>query len=238
MKVLALTPFTTTGPGFRRATPDDLLARVRASDAQLVVLPGYSPGITPTPEQLKAAVPPGCTVFVETAPESEGPGKAVTKPPSKRADEPFNPCLPYLVTRDGITAIPRQLFARSPDRSQIEALRGTLKKRTYEIAGTRFTFVLCGEINGFDATGGLKHGLDAPDGIVINPAHTPMGRWHLLDAKLKALSRQNGMAVHVTNNSLKHPAGASTDVRVYRRGKWMPDRDKNDHSAWCAFETS
>lgn len=65
-----------------------------------------------------------------------------------------------------------------------------------------------------------------------------MGRWHLLDVKLSALSRRNGMAVHVTNNSLKHPAGASTDVRVYRRGKWMLDRDKNDHSAWCTFETS
>lgn len=237
MKVLAISPFTTTGDGFRKALPADLLARVEASGAQLIVLPGYSAGITPSPEELKTAIRPGCTVFVEAAPANGDAGKAMARRQSKRADEAFNPHPPYLVTAHSITALPSQLFARSPDRSHIETLRDTLQARTVDIAGRRFTFVLCGEINGFDTSGRLKHGLPGPPGIVVNPAHTPMGRWHLLEAKLKALARRNGFAIHVANNTLKHPVAATTDVRIYRSGILMQGRNtESGYSAWCELE--
>lgn len=220
MKILALAPFVNTGRDqtarrVNQRTREQILKMLGSSNAQLIVLPGYCKDITPSPEQLQGVLAAGSVAFVE------GPGSKGSK------------CgWPYLVTPKTIIRMPKQCFAQEPKRKDIEAFCSAIPCRTHEIAGHRFVFVLCGEITGFERDGTLKYGMAAPEGIVINPAHTPMGRWGVLGKKLEALS-SGSLAVHVANNTSKHPSGSKTDVRIYRDSKHVKRQSSDDRLAWC-----
>lgn len=209
MKLFVLSPF-------KNATSKNIVALVKAADADLIVLPGHANN-TPTTAQLQLALCRGSAVFVE------GPGE-------KGENTPF------LVTKNSVTPMPRQCFANSPNAKDLDAFCTAIPNRTFDIASSMVSFVLCGEITGFKCDGTLKHGREVLIDVLINPAHTPMGRWHVLDEKLKTLSRHS-VAVHVTNNTRKNPTAATTDVRIYQNGRLIQGRQFNDHAAWCMCET-
>lgn len=142
---------------------------------------------------------------------------------------------PCLIAKHSVMPMPRQCFAKRPKINDLDAFCSAIPKRTFNISEITFSFVLCGEITGFNREGTLKHGRKASLGIVINPAYTPMGRWHVLDEKFKALSHHS-LAVHVTNNTRNNPTAATTDVRIYRHGCFIQNRKFNDHAAWCVCE--
>jgi len=85
--------------------------------------------------------------------------------------------------------------------------------RTFPIGSKKVTFAICGEINGFNPDGHVKHGrtLRLFD-ILANPVHRVMGRWQHLGRKLKALSKGK-VVIHVSNNERNH--NLSTDLRIY-----------------------
>lgn len=126
---------------------------------------------------------------------------------------------PYVVSKNSLFRLPKQQFAQNPSQKQVLTLGATLANRTVQIAVRQVTFILCGEINGFDKYGLLKHGITPTMDIIAHPTHTPMGRWHLLGAKLAALS-QSGTVLHAANN-VKGP-NISTDVRIYQNGQRLP----------------
>lgn len=216
MKLLALSPFT-------NATCKNIIDLVKAADADLIVLPGYAPN-TPTIAQLQSVLRSSSAVFVE------GPGEKGMNPGDKKRNPPF------LVTKNLITSMPRQCFSHPPNAKDLDAFCSAIPSRTFDIASSTVSFVLCGEITGFNRDGTLKHGREVLIDILINPAHTPMGRWHVLDEKLKALSLHS-LAVHVTNNTRKNPTAATTDVRIYKNGHLIQGRKFNDYAAWCMCET-
>lgn len=177
----------------------DFLATCRHD---LVLLPGSREN-TPTPTAIQQVLAPGVHVFVES---SEGST-------AKKQTQP------WVVTADTLHPLPKQLFAQNPSQADVQALGATLTNRTVQIAGRQVTFILCGEINGFNKNGLLKHGSTPTMDIIAHPTHTPMGRWHVLGTKLAALS-QGGTVLHAANND-KGPQ-ISTDVRIYQNGQRLP----------------
>lgn len=161
----------------------EILSFLSLQTADLVLLPGVSAN-TPSVGGVQRAIRSGVSVFVEGG-------------TAKRTGRPM------LVTKTGARAMPRQLFGSRPSAADVDELIALLNDRTFAIGRRKVTFVICGEINAFDVHGKAKFGRSAsPIDILANPAHTPMGRWHVLDRKFKALSKK-GAALHVTNNTRK-----------------------------------
>lgn len=196
MKVCAVSPWL--GPEdlpadseAKTASACDILSFLGETTAELVVLPGVSQ-ITPSPQEVQRHIRAGVAVFVEY-----GEGKAT----------------PYLVTRALTVAMPLQIFAQSPTAKCMDDLIAAWPDRTFSIGSRTVTFAICGEINGFNPDGGVKHGRELPFDILANPAHTVMGRWQHLGRKLSALSKDK-VVIHVANNNRRRQH-LTTDVRIY-----------------------
>jgi hypothetical protein len=107
--------------------------------------------------------------------------------------------------------------------------------RTFRIGSQKVTFAICGEINGFNPDGSVKHGRVLPFDILVNPAHTVMGRWQHLGRKLSVMSK-NKAVIHVTNNDRNH-GRLSTDVRIYIDGILQEAKVQRDGKLkWCECE--
>lgn len=188
MKVCAVSPWVAAEPG-------DILSFLGEATAELVVLPGVHRN-TPSPQEVQRVIRPGVAVFVEYG----GPKGRAT---------------PYLVTRrNGPSAMPPQIFGRSPTAKCMDDLVAAWPDRTFPIGSRTVTFAICGEINGFNPDGRVKHGRKLPFDILANPTHTVMGRWQHLGRKLSALSKGK-VVIHVANNNRKNPEHSKTDVRIY-----------------------
>lgn len=205
MKVCAVSPWET-------ASADDILNFLRKTTAELVVLPGVCRN-TPSRQDTQRNIRRGVAVFVE---DGGSKGKAT----------------PYLVTTDGALPMPRGIFARSPTANCMDALVAAWPGRTFPVGSRTVTFAICGEINGFNPDGSVKHGRVLPFDILANPAHTVMGRWQHLGRKLKALSKGK-VVIHVANNDLKHKGQSTTDVRIYIDGTQQGKRQRAENLTWC-----
>jgi hypothetical protein len=116
----------------------------------------------------------------------------------------------------------------------MDKLVAAWSSRTFRIASRKVTFAICGEINAFNPDGHVKYGRDLPFDILVNPAHTLMGRWQHLGRKLSALSKAK-VVIHVANNDRNHEH-LKTDVRIYVDG--VP-QDASQHAGnlkWCECE--
>src|SRR5260370_40625130 len=109
--------------------------------------------------------------------------------------------------------MPHGIFSQSPKAKHMDELVVAWPDRTFPIGSRTVTFVICGEINGFNTNGHVKYGRVLPFDILANPAHTVMGRFQILGPKLSALSK-GSVVIHVANNDSNHDR-LKTDVRIY-----------------------
>lgn len=207
LRITALSPFIC-------ATPRAIVEQISIVESGLVVLPGWRRN-GPSLVDLQQALQTGVTLFAELGPSIQ----------RRKA---------YLVTCEANTQIPDQVFAERPSLSALSKLAGRLPERTIKLGSHRVVFFLCGEIHAFDANGTPKADVELPFEVLINPAHSMMGRWRVLGQKLEALSRGR-VVVHVANNYGNNHR-VSTDVRIYADGKQVGERIANGYVTWSTFE--
>lgn len=206
MRITAIAPFDS-------ANATHILSLVTVLRADLVILPGYRHN-TPSLAQLRTALPEGAWAFLEQMDKGQAS--------------------PALLSSSVVFKLPPQVFSQSPTMQQLSDLESCFARRTVEIGEHRVSFILCGEINAFQADGTTKSGIKLPFDILINPAHSVMGRWHILGRKLSSLSRR-GVVVHVANNN-RNSHSLTTDVRIYVGGMQVGERDGNEFATWCTYD--
>ncbi|MFK3774229.1 hypothetical protein [Pseudomonas sp. NPDC089406] len=231
MKISAISPHCS-------ASVEQVLEAVSLAPGQLIVLPGVA-GNTPPPEAVQERLKPGAWAYVESWAGSRSAGKP--KGPSKRATpdkrgtgEGWDAPRALLVSAAEQIELPAQWFTSRPLQGDLQALQDSLAARTHVIGGREVTFLLCGEINGIDLNGCLRYGQPLQCPVLINPAHTTMGRWHLLNQKFAALSRQ-GVVVHVANND-RASLAATTGLRIYHHGKRIELDSCHELIRSCTYE--
>ena len=132
--------------------------------------------------------------------------------------------------------MPCQSFGKSPTSVDMARLSEAWPDRTFVVGSRKVTFVLCGEINGFDLDGRVKHDqLPFVPDILANPAHTIMGHWNHLGKKLSGLSSGGRVAIHATNNNHNRDA-LTTDVRIYIDEKLQGATQFAGKLKWCECE--
>jgi hypothetical protein len=207
MNICAISPHTKT-PKSR------ILQLLHEVKTDLVLLPGFSSNM-PTPAEVQSVIDSQKAAFVETlGKESEA-----------------TPCF---VTSQAVRPMPQQIFGRKPTAKHIDALIRILPDRTFSVAARSVTFLICGELLAFNPDGSIKHGRKLSLDILANPAHTLMGHWNYLDRKLKSLSN-GSVAMYATNNDRNHDR-ITTDVRIYRNCKLVPERNTLDGLSWSQCE--
>ncbi|MEE1925316.1 hypothetical protein V0R50_26405 [Pseudomonas sp. 148P] len=205
MKITALSPH-------QNSTEEQILAVISTLEADLIILPGNFEN-TPSLAKIRQALPDDTWIFVEPGEKMKGHS--------------------VVLSRSDTIKLPIQVFAELPGRQELSSLESCFPQRTVQIGKRSVSFIICGEINAFQQDGTTKSGIDLPFEILINPAHTVMGRWHILGRKLSALSHR-GVVVHVANNNRKSP-WISTGVRIYASGKQVGERGWNSVATWCTY---
>jgi len=221
MKLCAVSPF-------KSASREEILSFLQRTTADLVILPGFSKENTPLPEEIREVIHRGVAVFVELgSPDCAGKTKTT----------------PYLVTRARSVPMPRGTYRGKgkasrasgcawPTAKDMDKLVEACRERTFPIGSRKVTFVICGEITGFNPDGTMKHRRRLQFDILANPVHTIMRRWYWLGPKLSALSKGRTV-VHVANNPGNH-GNLSTDLRIYIDGKLQDRRVKRGEPLkWC-----
>lgn len=203
MRIIIVSPYFS-------ASKREILNFLSARRADLFVLPGACHN-SPTPSEVQKVINAGSSVFVE--------GSGIKAQ-----------ALPYLVTRKKASSMPRQVFTNAPSASEMDELLRVFPSRTFSFGAHNVSFILCGEIMAFNPDGTLKHGRHLTFDVMINPAHTMMGRWRHLGPKLSAISRK-ALAVHVANNQHNHDR-VTTHLRVYRSSKLLDNRVTTGNLVW------
>jgi hypothetical protein len=200
MKICAISPFNT-------ATRKEILKFISRRDHDLIVLPGYAKN-HPTPQSVAKVLKKGMFAFVETR------GSKVKS----------IPCL--VSSTQQIIKMPRQLFARKPIATDLDNLQSIWHQRTHKIGSRKFSFAICGEIDGFKRDGSVKYDRSLPYDILVNPTHTIRGRWNHLGVKLANLSART-VVIHVANNN-KNSHRLITDIRIYINGTVQYGQDSGN----------
>jgi len=206
MKITAISPFNT-------ARPRSIVELVSEIDSGLVILPGYADNI-PSVAAIQKHLKPGVFVFLESA------GKEQSKP--------------WFVSREQTILMPAQVFGRNPRAQELRDLETCFPKRTFPLVDRQVSFILCGEINAFQPDGSTKKGIELPFDVLINPAHSRMGRWNVLDPKLTALSKGR-VVIHVANNTTGSQR-LTTDVRIYANGEKVGNREEKADAVCMSYE--
>ncbi|WP_223497066.1 hypothetical protein [Pseudomonas sp. A-RE-26] len=206
MKITAISPINS-------ATPQSIVELISKVSSGLVVLPGYAVN-TPSVAAVRKVLSPGVFVFLESADKQQA--------------------APWLVSDEEETRMQPQIFADSPKVQALRNLEASFLERTFLIGGHRVSFILCGEINAFQPDGSTKSGIELPFDVLVNPTHTPMGRWNILGRKLAALSKDR-VVVHVANNT-SGSRTLTTDARIYADGEQVGHRSENSDAAWLIYE--
>ena len=206
MEITAISPLSC-------ATPQSIVDLISTLRSELIVLPGFELNI-PTAKAIQRVLKPGARVFLESAGKQQA--------------------APWLVSHTDIIGMPNQVFAQNPTTKALRSLESSFPKRTFLLGQRKVSFILCGEINAFTADGSAKAKTDLPFDILVNPAHSLMGRWHILGEKLKSLSKGRTV-IHVANNT-RDRRKATTDVRIYCDGEQVGQRESNENAAWRTYQ--
>ncbi len=104
-------------------------------------------------------------------------------------------CTPCLVTQNKIRKMPKQIYWHQPTAAQMDAFSAYRKGAHLGHYG-RSGIAVIWEDHRIQLDGSTKHSRTLKRGeIIANPAHTNMGRWHVLDRRFEQLSKQ-GAAIH------------------------------------------
>jgi hypothetical protein len=195
------------------------LSFIERCNYELIILPGIDQN-TPSINEIKSVINKGTNLFIESGDGcSSGEGKTT----------------PTIVTKDTINEMPKQIFVRKPKAKNIDELIAIWDERTIKIGQRKFTFILCGEIIGFNPDSKLKYKRSKPaHDIIINPCHKPMGHWNYLGEKLKNLSL-NSASLYVANNTFNHN-NVKTDLRIYHNGIDVTKRINEKFLTWSKLK--
>jgi hypothetical protein len=141
---------------------------------------------------------------------------------------------PSIISKKDILKLPKQLFAQNPKKREIHTLLNIWDDRTLNLRNRKLTFIICGEINGFNPDGRLKFDREHIHDIIVNPCHTMMGHWNYLGQKLSHLS-ENSLTIYVTNNNKKNQS-ISTDLRIYKNEQNIEKKIFNSNISWASLE--
>ena len=189
MRICAISPF-------KSAASEEILQFLSTCTHDLVILPGIEKN-HPTVDNISPVLRQGVSAFIE-----DGTNK--------------NEAIPWLVSNSGRIRMPKQIFTNTKGMRarDLDNLQDVWIKRKFHIGSKNVSFIICGEINAFNVDATVKKKRKLPFEILVNPSHTPMGRWNFLGIKLKILST-NKVVIHVANNTLKYPLKSKSDVRIY-----------------------
>ncbi len=207
MKICAISPFES-------ATRTEILKFISRCNHDIIILPGNAKN-HPTPQSVAKVLKKGIFAFVETG---RGKGKSI----------------PCLVSSMQQIKMPSQCFARTPKATDLDNLQSIWHLRTHKIGNRKFSFAICGEIDGFKKDASVKYGRNLPYDILINPTHTIRGRFNHLGIKLKNLSAGT-VVIHVANNDRNHHR-LITDIRIYINGKVQYGKRGSDSIRWSECE--
>lgn len=173
---------------------------IKSCDADLIIFPGFNANNTLPVIEVQNALQNHSKIFMEF--------------PEKGLKAIKMDVTPSIVSKKDILKMPKQIFSQNPQKSEIYTLLNIWDDRTLNLGNCKLTFIICGEINGFNPDGRLKFDREHIHNIIVNPCHTLMGHWNYLGQKLSHLSK-NSLAIYVTNNN-KNNHGISTDLRIYK----------------------
>lgn len=216
MKVNVVSPFT-------RARSSQIADYLSKSDALLTILPGISEN-HPRVEEVQDVIKDGKYVFMEVMDTTQTAKKMEM--------------WPSIISNGDIRRMPKQLFAQNPRPGDIAELMDIWDDRTVEFTSggktVSLTFIICGEINGFNPDGKLKYGYSYKKTNIVNPCHTIMGHWNWLKPKLENISIGNTL-IYVSNND-RNSSAITSSLRIYRNGHQTEMRRSAPGMTWAQTE--
>jgi len=216
MKVNVVSPFA-------EATPSQILDFLSRSDALLTILPGISDN-HPTVEEVQSCIKRNSFVFMEIKDDGRN---AIKKH-----------VWPSIVSKKEISRMPKQIFSENPRSSDVRGLLDIMGERTktfsFDGASVSISFIICGEINGFNPDGNLKFGYPFSHTNLVVPCHTIMSHWNWLNPKLENLSIE-GKLIYVTNND-RNSQKITSSLRIYNNGRRSETRRSAPGLFWAQTE--
>jgi hypothetical protein len=208
----------------KRSQLAEAAAAAAEHGAAMVVLPGWSVGRRPgkgrrgAQSKKRRAAPRGASArFLQQLADESGLSLLAEIRDTwcfVPEDEPIGPFVQRFATS-----------AEATRRVVAELTEGYLDgRRSIHLEHTCVRVLLCGESNVLrnvrdrDYAAGPRYpdlGWDLKYDVLVNPAHTSMGQWHLLHRRLAYLSQGGRTALYCTNNT--HAAWRSA-LCVYRDG--------------------
>jgi len=197
----------------RRHSIQEATRTARAHGADLLLLPGNPQGAGLKQAFLQnLANDNGLAVFGEVGSPDTGSRGTTGKRLGKRSKS-----FTFLPKRRPLGPFVQQFrSSRDASRAAVSDVVGEFAdgQRVFELGGTRIGVLLCGENNILRRDQPRYPAVGEPSGydILLNPAHTSMGRWYVLHERFARLSRGDRWVIHCANN--KHKSwGTSLCVR-------------------------
>jgi len=213
MNLCIVSPFTV-------ANVDQIINFIKGCGADLIIFPGFNASNALPVREVQNALQTHSKIFMEVPEEGL---KAIKMEVT-----------PSIISKKDILKMPKQIFAQKPTKSEIHALLNIWDNRTLNLGNRKLTFIICGEINGFNPDGHLKFDKEHIHDIIVNPCHTIMGHWNYLGPKLSNLS-ENSLTIHVTNNN-KNNKNISTDLRIYENGQKVDKKKFTSNISWAYLD--
>ena len=145
MKICLISPFTIS-------SSEDILSFIEGLSSELIILPGINRN-TPSVKEIQSVIKKGTHVFLESRTNGETEKGKVA---------------PMVIAKDNLVEMPKQIFINKPKVHDIKGLIAAWDRRTIEIGTRRFTFIVCGEINGFNPNGELKNRNKPTHDIIVS----------------------------------------------------------------------
>lgn len=193
---------------------------IKSCDADLIIFPGFNVSNALPVIEVQNALQNHSRIFIEV--------------PEKGLRAIKMEVTPSIISKKDILKLPKQIFAQNPKKREIHTLLNIWDDRTLNLGNRKLTFIICGEINGFNPDGRLKFDREHIHDIIVNPCHTIMGHWNYLGQKLSHLS-ENSLTIYVTNNN-KNNQSISTDLRIYKNGQNIEKKIFNSNISCASLD--
>jgi hypothetical protein len=213
MHLCIVSPFTV-------ASRDQIITFIKSCNAELIIFPGFNASNALSVTEVQNVLQYHSKIFMEF--------------PETGLEEIKMNVTPSIVSKKDIIKMPKQIFSQNPMKKDIHTLLDIWDDRTLSLGNRKFTFIICGEINGFNPDGSIKFDNEHMHDIIVNPCHTIMGHWNYLGSKLSSLSK-NSLALHVANNNNNNKS-ISTDLRIYKNGRKIDKKIFNSNISCASLE--
>lgn len=204
---------------FGVASKSQILDFVNYCTADLIIFPGFNANNTLPIIDVQNALQYHSKIFMEFPENGFNAKMEVT---------------PSIVSKKDIFKMPKQIFIQKPKKRDLNTLLSIWDDRTLCLGNRKMTFIICGEINGFNLDGRLKFNREHIYDIIVNPCHTMMRHWNYLGQKLSHISK-NSLAIYITNNN-KNNHRVSTDLRIYKNEQRIEEKSFDSNISWATLE--